>query len=160
MLTWQHCEHVKLCKPPYARVGGICVTHKNRVFCKKTESLFVGCCQTHWHERITKRCKLQTQWSHCYSGKHYRIPHGLLVWCHRGRVGFEKHSNVKGKMFYFINCWVTESNLANKTVFPTPVFTKETHTALEAGKTKFIAFHQVGRYKTKNKVPIIFCGKL
>ena len=59
-------------------------------------------------------------------------------------------------MFYFVNCLVTESNLANKTVFPTPVFIKETHTAMEAARQKFIAFRQVGRHKTKNKVPIIF----
>ena len=110
---------------------------KIKVFCKKTNHYFLGVVK---HTGIKW---LQKDADFKLSG-HIAIPTNTIVFptdCLFGvtEAGLALKNTVmpRENMFYFINCWVTESKLANKTVFPTPVFIKDTHTALEPARRNF-----------------------
>ena len=114
----------------------MCHAQKLRYFVKN-ESLFLGVAK---HTGIKG---LQKDANFKLSG-HIAIPTNTVVShtnCMFGVTGtalaLKNTVMSRENMFYFINCWVTESNLANKTVFPTPVFIMNTYTALEPARQNF-----------------------
>ena len=159
MLTWQHCKHVKLCKPPHARVGSICVTHKNKVFFKKTNHYFLG---------VVKRTGmkwLQKDANFKLSG-HIAIPANTIVShtdCLFGVTGAGLALKNTGmsmeNMYYFINCWGTESNLTSKTVFQ-PLSLLRKHTRRWRRHDKIYSFSPGWQTQNQKQGAHNFCGKL